>query len=162
MGLAVVPALIPDIPRIYDIYFEAFKHDEMGQLIVDILFPQGVDEEFKKAHAAATLAYWNTSDSQFTFKCIDLDNGEIVGMGLADLVVKPLEKRENPGVQWLEGEERARAERILNPLWEARDDLVGGTPHICNFNSCLVCSMCITTDGHRYSTPPYTITTFFE
>lgn len=129
--LLVCPALIPDIPRLYDIYFEAFKEDEMGRLIMDILFPGGVTEEFKKAHAAATLAYWHTSNSQFTFKCIDLDNGEIVGMGLADLVVVPKEKRENPGVEWLQGEEKARAERILNPLWEARDELIGSQPHIC-------------------------------
>lgn len=129
--LIVAPALIPDIPRLYDIYFEAFKEDEMGRLIMNILFPGGVTDEFKKAHAAATLAYWHTSNSQFTFKCIDLDNGEIVGMGLADLVVVPKEKRENPGVEWLQGEEKERAERILNPLWEARDELIGSQPHIC-------------------------------
>ncbi|KAM5345842.1 hypothetical protein ACJ41O_011703 [Fusarium nematophilum] len=130
MVLAVIPALIPDIPRIYDIYFKAFDNDDMGRLIVDILFPQGVDDEFKKAHAAGTLAYWHTSDTQFTFKCIDTETGDILGMGLADLVLNPPDKRENSGVPWLEGEQRERAERILNPLWEARDELIGGQSHI--------------------------------
>lgn len=131
MVLAVVPALIPDIPELYDIYFKAFDDDEMGRRIVEILFPQGITPEFKKAHAAGTLAYWHTSNTQFTFKCIDTENGEILGMGLADLVLNPPEKRENPGVQWLEGKERERAEKILNPLWEARDELIGGQNHIC-------------------------------
>ncbi|KAI8718339.1 N-acetyltransferase domain-containing protein [Fusarium sp. LHS14.1] len=130
MVLAVVPALIPDIPELYDIYFKAFDDDEMGRRIVEILFPQGITPEFKKAHAAGTLAYWHTSNTQFTFKCIDTENGEILGMGLADLVLNPPEKRENPGVQWLEGKERERAEKILNPLWEARDELIGGQSHI--------------------------------
>lgn len=131
MVLVVLPALIPDIPRIYEIYFQAFDNDDMGRLMTEILFPSGVDTEFKKAHAAATLAYWHTSSSQFTFKCIDTETGEIVGMCLADVVVKPEENRVNPGVEWLEGEQRARAERILTPLWEAREELLGNQPHIC-------------------------------
>ncbi|KAJ4328318.1 hypothetical protein N0V84_001189 [Fusarium piperis] len=130
MVLAVCPALIPDIPELYEIYFKAFENDDMGRRMVEILFPQGITPEFKKAHAAGTLAYWHTSNTQFTFKCIDTETGEILGMGLADLVLNPPEKRENPGVQWLEGKERERAEKILDPLWEARDELVGGQNHI--------------------------------
>ncbi|KAJ3462480.1 hypothetical protein MRS44_007266 [Fusarium solani] len=130
MVLAVTPALIPDIPELYDIYFKAFDNDDMGRRMVEILFPQGITPEFKKAHAAGTLAYWHTSNTQFTFKCIDTETGEILGMGLADLVLNPPEKRENPGVQWLEGKERERAEKILNPLWDARDELIGGQNHI--------------------------------
>ncbi|CAM1509032.1 Fc.00g027710.m01.CDS01 [Cosmosporella sp. VM-42] len=132
MVLVVIPALIPDIPKIYNIYFEAFKNEEMGRIMVDILFPQGIDDEFKNAHAAATLAYWHTSESQFTFKCVDTESGEIVGMGLGDLYLKPRseEERRNLGVPWLEGAQRERAEAVLNPLWEAREKLLGGQPHI--------------------------------
>ncbi|KAM0428921.1 hypothetical protein ACHAPT_006721 [Fusarium lateritium] len=139
MVLAVTPALIPDIPELYDIYFTAFDGDDMGRRMVEILFPQGITPEFKKAHAAGTLAYWHTSNTQFTFKCIDTETGEILGMGLADLVLNPPEKRENPGVQWLEGKERERAENILNPLWEARDELIGGQNHICRKAGALLC-----------------------
>lgn len=131
MVLAVIPALIPDIPRVYDIYFEAFDKDEMGRMIVDILFPAGITEEFKKAHDEATKAFWQTSNTQFTFKCIDSDNFETIGMGMGDLVLLPEKKRVNPGVTWLQGAEKERAEKILNPLWEARDELIGDHPHIC-------------------------------
>ena len=133
MVQVVLPALIPDIPRIYDIYFDAFKNEAMGRLMVDILFPQGITEEFRKAHAEATRAYWHTSDSQFTFKCVDTESGEIIGMALGDMHLKRRtpEQRVNHGVPWLEGEQRARAEKVLNPLWEIRDELLQDQPHIC-------------------------------
>lgn len=133
MVQVVLPALIPDIPRIYDIYFDAFNNEAMGRLMVDILFPQGITDEFKKAHAAATLAYWHTSDSQFTYKCVDTEADDIIGMGLGDMHLKHRtpEQRKNHGVPWLEGEQRERAEKILNPLWEIRDELMQDQPHIC-------------------------------
>ncbi|KAF7561158.1 hypothetical protein G7046_g2964 [Stylonectria norvegica] len=132
MVVVVLPALIPDIPKIYDIYFKAFENEHMGQLMVNLLFPSGVDDDFKKAHAAATLAYWHSSDSQFTFKALDTETGEIIGMGLGDLYLKHRtpEERANPGVQWLQGAERERAENILNPLWEIRDELFQDQPYI--------------------------------
>ncbi|KAL1958744.1 hypothetical protein VTO42DRAFT_3863 [Malbranchea cinnamomea] len=134
MVLAVLPALIPDIPRVYEIYFSAFKHDEMGRIMVDILFPNTdiFSEEFRTSHAAATRSYWHTSDVQYTFKCVDMETGEIVGMALGDVFVRPRseEERRNPGVTWLQGKERERAEKVLNPLWEMREKLFGGRPYI--------------------------------
>ena len=59
-------------------------------------------------------------------------------MGLGDLIIpKGGEKVEYPGVTWLEGEQRARAERILRPLWEARQRIWDGKPYICSSASCI-------------------------
>ncbi|KAK3393069.1 hypothetical protein B0H63DRAFT_554508 [Podospora didyma] len=133
MVLAVLPALIPDIRKVYDAYFAAFQHERMGSIMLDVLFPDGIDsEEFRAAHAAGTLAYWHTADTQYTFKCVDMDGGDIVGMGLCDIFVRPRseEERKNHGVPWLTGERRERAEAVLNPLWEMREHLFAGQPYI--------------------------------
>lgn len=135
MGQVVLPALIPDIPKVYDVYFNAFQNDQMGKIMLEILFPGVIDDDFKKAHAAGTLAYWHTSASQYTFKCVDTSTGDIVGMALGDvyLTERNEEERRNQGVPWLLGEQRERAEKILNPLWEVRERLFGGKRYICTF-----------------------------
>ncbi|KAK5629194.1 hypothetical protein RRF57_004909 [Xylaria bambusicola] len=99
MVLIVLPALIPDIRRIYETYFSAFENDEMGSIIFKILFPQTIDEQFKEAHAVGTLQWWHGCDYQYTMKVVDTDTAEIIGMGLGDILVKPrtLKERENHG-----------------------------------------------------------------
>lgn len=54
-------------------------------------------------------------------------------MGLIDVYIKhrSAEKRKNGGVPWLVGEQRERAEKVLNPLCEMREKLFGGQPCIC-------------------------------
>lgn len=134
MGYAILPALIPDIEKIYDVYFAAFQNDKMGRIMVDILFPSGTDSpEFRKHHTAGTLDWWHKCGTQYTFKCIDTETGEIIGMALGDFL--PLgrtdEERKYQGVPWLEGAQRDRADAVLKPLHEARERLFGGRPHIC-------------------------------
>lgn len=133
MSQVVLPALIPDIPRIYQIYFDAFRADKMGALMLRILFPGTLDDEFRKAHAAGTLSYWHLSDCQYTLKVVDTATGAIVGMGLGDAYLRErtVPERANHGVPWLEGEQRERAEKVLNPLWEVRERLFGGRRYIC-------------------------------
>jgi hypothetical protein len=135
MVLAVLPALVPDIRRVYDAYFAAFKNERMGQLMLQILFPGGMtdSEHFRKAHAQGTLDYWHKSDVQYTFKCVDTQTSEIVGIALGDIYLRERseEERKNEGVPWLQGEQRERAERVLNPLWEMREKLFGGQRYIC-------------------------------
>lgn len=133
MVLAILPALIPDICRIYDVYFSAFGNDYMGQTILKILFPGPIDDGFKRAHTTGTLQWWQTCDYQYTMKCVDTDTAEIVGMGLGDILLRPRtpEERRTHGAPWLEGEQRERAEKVLNPLWEMREKFFGGEPHIC-------------------------------
>lgn len=135
MVQVVLPALIPDIPKVYDVYFNAFQNDQMGKIMLEILFPGVIDDDFKKAHAAGTLAYWHASASQYTFKCVDTSTGDIIGMALGDvyLTERSEEERRNQGVPWLLGEQRDRAEKILNPLWEVRERLFGGRRYICTF-----------------------------
>ncbi len=137
MVYAVLPALVPDIRRVYDVYFAAFKNEAMGNIMLNVLFPgQDVDsEEFRKGHTEATRKYWDVSDVQYTFKCVDTKTGDIVGIVLGDIYVTPRseEERKNHGVPWLDGEEKERAEKILNPLWEAREKLFGGRPYICRW-----------------------------
>ncbi|KAK3396884.1 hypothetical protein B0T20DRAFT_356618 [Sordaria brevicollis] len=134
MVIAVLPALIPDIRRVYESYFAAFKGERMGEIMLKILFPN-VDTdaaEFREAHAKGTLQYWHTSDSQYTFKAVDMANGEILGMGLVDIFVRERsdEERKNHGVPWLEGEQRERAEKVLNPLHDMREYLFSSHPYI--------------------------------
>ncbi|KAL2018069.1 hypothetical protein VTK56DRAFT_1301 [Thermocarpiscus australiensis] len=135
MVLAVLPALITEIRKIYDAYFAAFGNDRMGEIMLRILFPHGIDSEESRAiHAANTLSWWHQSDNQleYTYKCVDMDTGDIVGMGLVDIYLnhRTEEERKNGGVPWLTGEQRDRAEKVLNPLWEMRERLFGGQPYI--------------------------------
>jgi hypothetical protein len=133
MGYIILPALVPDIQRVYELYFAAFDNDEMGRLMTKILFPSGITDEFRKAHTTSTLEWWNHCTYQYTVKCVDTETGDIVGMALGDIFFKerPKEERQNPGCLWLQGKERERADSILNPLWEAKEQVLGGMPHLC-------------------------------
>lgn len=134
MGYAILPALVPDIQKVYDTYFAAFRGEEMGSLMVKILFPEGVESaEFRKAHAEGTLSWWHKCDLQYTYKCVDTETGEIVGMALGDIYLRERtdEEREFQGIGWLQGAEKERAEAVLRPLCEARDKLFGARRHIC-------------------------------
>ncbi|PGH15518.1 hypothetical protein AJ80_05535 [Polytolypa hystricis UAMH7299] len=132
MGLVILPALIPDIKKVYEIYFSAFHNEEMGHIMLDIMFPNGISDEFKEEHAKGTLSYWHSSPVQYTYKAVDTDIDEIVGMALIDILIKGRteEERKYQGVTWLEGEQKDRAEKVLYPLWEVREKLLGGQPHI--------------------------------
>ncbi|KAK4222464.1 hypothetical protein QBC38DRAFT_489788 [Podospora fimiseda] len=130
----VLPALIPDIKEVYKVYFAAFHNDKMGEIMLQILFP-GVNtdsEEFREEHAKGTLAWWHQSKTQYTYKVLDTDTGDIMGMGLLDIFHRRRtpEERANLGVGWLEGEHRKRAEAVLNPLHEMREQLFGDQPYI--------------------------------
>lgn len=129
MGLVVLPVLAPEIRSVYDTYFSAFKDD----LILDVLFPSGITEEFRAGHAVHTRAYWDSSDTQYTVKCVDSETGDILGMALWDVYLKerPESEWKNPGVTWLEGKQKERAEQILKPLWKKKDDLWGGSRYVC-------------------------------
>ncbi|KAK3680826.1 hypothetical protein B0T22DRAFT_474165 [Podospora appendiculata] len=131
MGFTVLPALIPDIRAVYDAYFAAFAADPDGKLLLEIVFPGGyTSEKFRTAHTAGILSWWHTSATQHTFKCIDSSTGAVAGMALFDVFVNGEKDRQNHGVPWLEGEQRDRAEQVLNPLWEAREKVMGGRSYI--------------------------------
>ncbi|KAF1957108.1 hypothetical protein CC80DRAFT_525259 [Byssothecium circinans] len=125
MGYVVLPALIPDIVKVYDVYFAAFADDAITKALFpgtpkeDMLNPES---EFRKTHAKHVLAYWHTSSTQYTLKCIDTETNEIVGMGLLDVYITPSEWKKG-GLLWLQGEERERAEALLEPMWNAREKL---------------------------------------
>ncbi|KAK3493465.1 hypothetical protein B0T13DRAFT_52676 [Neurospora crassa] len=134
MPFAVLPALIPDIKPLYDTYFSAFTADPDGRKILEILFPDGyTSDEFRKAHTEGTLAWLHKAESQYTWKCVDVATGEIVGMALCDVFINPKktkEERAYPGIPWLAGEQRERADQILGPLCEAREKVMGGGAYI--------------------------------
>ncbi|CCC05503.1 hypothetical protein SMACR_09349 [Sordaria macrospora] len=132
-SFAVLPALIPDIKPVYDAYFAAFTTDADGRKILEILFPGGyTSEEFRKAHTEGTVAWLHKAESQYTWKCVDIATGEIVGMALCDVFIKPRTKEERayPGIPWLEGEQRERADNVLKPLCEAREKIMGNGSYI--------------------------------
>ncbi|KAF4776594.1 acetyltransferase [Colletotrichum scovillei] len=128
MGLTVLPALIPDIPQVYDAYFAAFK----GSVILDILFPTGIDEAFREGHTKHTVEYWHKTSTQYTIKCVNVETGEVVGMALWDAFLKERtpEEYRSPGAVWLQGEQRARADELINPLSAAKEKLWAGRKYV--------------------------------
>ncbi|GAB1312645.1 hypothetical protein MFIFM68171_02855 [Madurella fahalii] len=133
MQFAVLPALIPDIRAVYDVYFAAFTADPDGRRLLEILFPHGVtSDEFRDAHTKGTIAWWHSSDTQYTFKCVDPVTGDVIGMALCDVFVKSRgeDERKMPEIGWLEGEARAKAEKVLGKLWAARERIWGGRKYI--------------------------------
>jgi hypothetical protein len=133
MGVILLPALISDIEKVYDVYFAAFNNEPMGEIMLSILFPGGITPEFRKEHTKATLDWWHKSTTQYTVKVVDVDSGEIIGMLLVDafLQERPAEERQWTGIPWLEGAQKERAEAIVRPLWEMREKLFGGRKYIC-------------------------------
>ncbi|KAK3312949.1 hypothetical protein B0H66DRAFT_569237 [Apodospora peruviana] len=141
MVVTTLPALIPDIRKVYNSYFAAFKNERMGQMMLKVIFPNDDtdSDEFRNTHAKGTLSWMHTCDYQYTWKAVDTTTGEIVGMALFDIHFKwrTEEERKNHGVPWLTGEAKERAERVLNPLHDIREELFGGAPHICKSSLCL-------------------------
>ncbi|OTB08662.1 hypothetical protein M426DRAFT_316675 [Hypoxylon sp. CI-4A] len=121
MPLVVLPAQIPDIEPVYDVYFAAFKDEPIN----DLLYPRGVD---RKAHTEGTKEWWAHDKIGYTVKCLDTDTGKIVGMAGWDIFWRPGEDNgwERPaGIPWLEGKEKEKCEGVLNPMWDMRDKLFG-------------------------------------
>lgn len=130
MGFVVLPASIPDIRKVYDVYFAAFD----GELVTQILFPWDIhNEEFRSGHTTHTLEYWHKDNLQYTYKCVDTDTDEIVGMSLWDFhwEERSQEQRKLPAVDWLEGEQKKRAEEFIRAFWQRKEELIGGRQHVC-------------------------------
>ncbi|KAK5948231.1 putative NRPS-like protein biosynthetic cluster [Knufia fluminis] len=129
MGFVVLPASIPDIRKVYDVYFAAFD----GELVTQILFPWDIhNEEFRSGHTTHTLEYWHKDNLQYTYKCVDTDTDEIVGMSLWDFhwEERSQEQRKLPAVDWLEGEQKKRAEEFIRAFWQRKEELIGGRQHV--------------------------------
>ncbi|KAJ5561976.1 hypothetical protein N7535_003561 [Penicillium sp. DV-2018c] len=130
MSFVVVPATLPQIRDIYDVWFAAFK----GQLILDLIYP-GTDlndEAFRKVHAEGTLEYWKGLSMEHTFQCIDAITGKIAGMATWQVYWRGRtdEERQKPWIGWLQGDQRERAEGFLEQLWEKREKWIGSNPHV--------------------------------
>jgi ribosomal protein S18 acetylase RimI-like enzyme len=76
----------------------------------------------RKGHTAHTQHYGTTDPTQYTLKCVDCETGQVVGMALWDIYLTPSTWR-RPEISWLSGEERNRAESLISPLWDAREQL---------------------------------------
>lgn len=125
MPLCVLPAQIPEISALYDVYFAAFK----GEKILDILYPHGIDRE---AHTNAMKEWWSHDPDTYNIKCVDSNTGEIIGMAVWEVRWKLDATWTKPsGTPWLEGEHRTRAEAVLKPLWDMREKLFGKKAHVC-------------------------------
>jgi hypothetical protein len=135
MVLTVLPATIPDIREVYNIYFSAFKDEP----ILPLLFPGGhTSDEFRAGHAAHTADYWKLSPLEHTIKCVDTDSGNIVGMATWGVYWRERTEEEwkRPEFSWLQGKDREKAERLLYPLWDVKDRLWGGRKYICECLNC--------------------------
>ncbi|CAG8949066.1 hypothetical protein HYFRA_00002195 [Hymenoscyphus fraxineus] len=131
-GNVILPCLINDIGALYDCYYNAAHDEPWAKLMLEILFPMGITDEFKKVHAEHALKGWHTYKEQYTLKVVDAKTGDIMGMAIQDMHFVEREERERkmPVFGWLEGAQRERAETILNPLWEKKEKLIGGRPHM--------------------------------
>lgn len=125
MGFVVLPALIPDIPAVYDVYFAAFARDAVTRA----MFPNVSEEdltsvrsEFRKQHTEHVRRYWHHSSTQYTVKCVDSSSGAVVGMGLWDVYVTPSDYKPTT-LEWLAGDERKRAEALVKPFGAVRKKL---------------------------------------
>lgn len=99
--------------------------------------PGGTEgEDFRAEHTKNTVDYWHKSPTQYTLKCVDSETGEIVGMALWDVFLKErtYDEYKFPGITWLKGEERARAEELITPICDVKAKLWGGRPHVCEWN----------------------------
>ncbi|KAI1851727.1 hypothetical protein JX265_010961 [Neoarthrinium moseri] len=126
MPFAVLPALVPDITPVYDVYFEAFK----GEKMLNFLFPGGID---RQAHKHGTTLWWHHDQNGYTIKCVDSESGKIVGMATWEVFWRPGKDsrwKKPAGAEWLKGANRKKAESVLIPSWTMREKLFGGQKHI--------------------------------
>lgn len=129
MPFVVLPALVEDIERIYDIQFAAFKDEP----IMRFLYPHGVD---RKLHTEGTHEWWKQDQIGHPVKCVDTETGEIVGMAVWDIFWRPGEEhafQKPEGIPWLTGDDKKKCERILMPMWDMRVQLFGKRRYICKF-----------------------------
>ena len=148
MRTAILSALPPDIKRTYDVFFRSFQDDKMGSIMLDILFPNGITDEFREIHARETAKFWHINKDQYTLKAVDMATADIVGMELLDIYLNERsdEERKYLGIPWLEGEALERANAVIGALWEAHERILGGRRHICMSEAELhVCSEILTT-----------------
>lgn len=131
MPLVVLPAQVPDIKAINDIYFTAFEDVP----VMRFLFPSGVNRD---EYDMATQHTWEHDPSTYPIKCVDTSTGEIIGMATWQLFWKHGEEhswKKPSGVDWLQGEERETSEKVLMPIFEMRDQLFGRRRHVCEFQA---------------------------
>ncbi|KAF2801821.1 acyl-CoA N-acyltransferase [Mytilinidion resinicola] len=134
----ILPAQPPDTNKVYDIYFRAFAGSALTRILFPSAFPSPSDTlptaEFRASHTAHTLAWLASpaSSFQYTFKAVDVENGEVVGMGLWDIHYKHRDEEEWKwkGVEWLASTERERAEQLLGEMVHTKERFVGGKPHV--------------------------------
>jgi hypothetical protein len=127
MPFAVLPALVPEITPVYDVYFEALK----GQKMMEFIFPGGID---RNAHKAGTTLWWHHDQNGHTIKCVDSETGAIAGMAAWEVFWRPGKEntwKKPKGAEWLKGPARKKAETVLLPSWDMREKLVGGQKHLC-------------------------------
>ncbi|KZM26040.1 uncharacterized protein EKO05_0005861 [Ascochyta rabiei] len=125
MGFVVLPALVADVSAVYDVYFAAFKDNAITRALFpsvtteDLINPES---EFRKGHTAHVLQYWQDSLTQYTLKCVDSENGKVVGMALWDVYITPSTWKKGE-IGWLQGKERERADALIGPLWDTREKM---------------------------------------
>ncbi|KAH7093242.1 acyl-CoA N-acyltransferase [Paraphoma chrysanthemicola] len=116
MGLVVLPAHVSDISEVYDVYFAAFRENAVTRA----LFPSASANDM--TNSASDFRKVHTSH-------VNSDSGEIVGMALWDIYLSP-STWTRPQLSWLEGDEKVRAETLITPLWNAREQYWYGERYI--------------------------------
>ncbi|KAL7623662.1 hypothetical protein AAE478_005214 [Parahypoxylon ruwenzoriense] len=126
MPLVVLPAQPSDVKSMHDVYFAAFKDEP----VMKFLFPGGVD---RASYDIMVRDSWAHDTSICPVKCVDTSTGDIIGMATWEIYWRPGEgnKWKKPaGVTWLSGEEREKAEKVIMPMYNMRDELFGGRRHV--------------------------------
>ncbi|KAK8038803.1 Acyl-CoA N-acyltransferase [Apiospora rasikravindrae] len=130
MSFVVLPSLIPDIPHTYDVYFAAFKDENM----LEYYYPGG---KRYPHHLEWMNEHWGTDPNEYQLKCVEPATGLIVGMATFDVYwdntgteAGKRWSRRDEEASWLEGFEKQRLELVTMALSKMREKLVGNRRHV--------------------------------
>ncbi|KAK7977956.1 GNAT family protein [Apiospora saccharicola] len=123
MAFVVLPALIPEIAEVYDVYFAAFKDEP----ILEYYYPNGINHN---EHRQRVLDGWNLDPDSYTLKCVEPATGHIVGMAVFEVQWRKGSSRPRGASESLEGWERQRLQTVLDALNNKREELMGERKHV--------------------------------
>ncbi|KAK8086602.1 Ribosomal protein S18 acetylase RimI [Apiospora phragmitis] len=133
MSFAVLPALIPDITPVYDVYFAAFKDEK----IFEYIYPDGVN---RNEHRQWMTDQWGIDPNEYTLKCVEPATGQIVGMATFEVYWNAnVDTETSVGMKWkrpdgdfsrLNGFEKQRLEIVMGALWNMRENIIGNRRHV--------------------------------
>jgi len=154
--LEVLAAQESDIDNLVDVEFSSFEHDPFH---VPLNPGDRSSSTVRKAAGERTLKQWRNDPTCRIMKCVDRDNGHILGYATWNFYLegRSSEERSEPFVaDWLEGRNKEIAECFFNTLAAMKEKVWGGKRFIGRGwpGGCLCCvDMRMLTWGDRIELP---------